>query len=37
MILALIHATSAELQARRIPEEHAESAPLATVLGAISD
>jgi AcrR family transcriptional regulator len=37
MILALIHATSAELQAGRIPEDHAESALLATVLSAVGD
>jgi TetR/AcrR family transcriptional regulator, mexCD-oprJ operon repressor len=37
MILALVHAASAELQAGRIPERDAESALLATVLGAVSD
>jgi len=35
MIMALIHAVSAELQAGRVPEQHAEAALLATVLGAV--
>jgi AcrR family transcriptional regulator len=37
MLMALIHAASAELQAARIAAEHAESALLRTVLGAICD
>jgi AcrR family transcriptional regulator len=36
MIMALIHAGSAELQAQRVPEEDAEVALVATVLGAVS-
>jgi len=36
IIMALIHAASAELRAGRIPEQHAEAALLGTVLGAIS-
>ena len=36
MAIALIHAASAELQAGRIPEEHAEAALVATVLGAVT-
>src|SRR5215211_5650970 len=35
MVMALIHAASAELQAGRIPEQHAEAALLATILGAV--
>lgn len=37
MILALIHAASAELQAGRVPDERAQSALLAAVLGAVSN
>jgi AcrR family transcriptional regulator len=37
MVLALIHAASAELQAGRLPEERAEAALLATILGAVGD
>jgi TetR/AcrR family transcriptional regulator, mexCD-oprJ operon repressor len=37
MILALVHAASAEFQARRLPDQRAESALLASVLGAVSD
>ena len=36
MVLALIHAASAEVQAGRVPEQDAEGALLATVLGAVS-
>jgi AcrR family transcriptional regulator len=36
MVLALIHAASAELQAGRVTEQDAEDALLATVLGAVS-
>ena len=36
MLLALIHAASGELRAARIPDEHAEAALVATVLGALS-
>jgi AcrR family transcriptional regulator len=36
MVMALIHAGSAELQARRVPEADAEKALAATVLGAVS-
>ena len=36
MFMALIHAGSAELQARRVPEADAEAALVATVLGAIA-
>jgi TetR/AcrR family transcriptional repressor of mexCD-oprJ operon len=36
MLMALIHASSAELQARRVPEADAEAAVVATVLGAIA-
>jgi AcrR family transcriptional regulator len=35
MIMALIHAASAELRAGRMPAQHAEAALLATVLGAV--
>jgi AcrR family transcriptional regulator len=35
MLMALIHAGSAELRARRVPEADAEAALVATVLGAI--
>jgi len=35
MLIALIHAGSAELQARRVPQADAEAALVATVLGAI--
>lgn len=35
MVLALIHAASAELQAGRMPEAEIESALLATVIGAV--
>jgi AcrR family transcriptional regulator len=35
MVMALIHAASAELRAGRVPEQHAEAALLATVLGAV--
>src|SRR4051794_11410354 len=35
MLMALIHAGSAELQARRVPEADAEAALVATVLGAV--
>jgi AcrR family transcriptional regulator len=35
MMMALIHAASAESQAGRVPEEHAEAALVASVLGAI--
>jgi AcrR family transcriptional regulator len=35
MLLALVHAASAELQAGRITEEQAEEALLATILGAL--
>jgi AcrR family transcriptional regulator len=37
MVLALVHAASAEVDAGRLPEEDAEPALLATVLGAVSD
>jgi AcrR family transcriptional regulator len=37
MLLALIHAASAELRAGRIPEDDAEAALLATAVGAVSD
>jgi TetR/AcrR family transcriptional regulator, mexCD-oprJ operon repressor len=37
MILALVHAASAELAAGRLPDQRAESALLATVLGAVGD
>jgi TetR/AcrR family transcriptional regulator, mexCD-oprJ operon repressor len=37
MIMALVHAASAELQARRLPADRIESALLATVLGAVTD
>jgi AcrR family transcriptional regulator len=37
MVMALIHAASAELHAGRMPEEHAEASLSATVLGALSD
>jgi TetR/AcrR family transcriptional repressor of mexCD-oprJ operon len=36
MVMALIHAGSAELRARRVPEADAEAALVATVLGAVS-
>jgi TetR/AcrR family transcriptional repressor of mexCD-oprJ operon len=36
MVMALIHAGSAELQARRVPEADTEAALVATVLGAVS-
>jgi TetR/AcrR family transcriptional regulator, mexCD-oprJ operon repressor len=36
MLMALIHAGSAELQARRVPEADAETALVATVVGAIA-
>lgn len=36
MLLALIHAASAELQAGRVPEQRAEDALITTVLGAVS-
>jgi len=36
MLMALIHAGSAELQARRVPEPDAEAALVATVLGAVA-
>jgi AcrR family transcriptional regulator len=36
MLMALIHAGSAELQARRVPEADAEAAVVATVVGAIA-
>jgi hypothetical protein len=35
MLMALVHAGSAELQARRVPEADAEAALVATVLGAL--
>jgi len=35
--MSLIHAASAELQAGRLPEQHAETALLATILGALGD
>jgi len=37
MLMALIHAASAELHAARIPADQAEAALLSTVLGAIGD
>ncbi len=37
MVIALVHAASAELQAGRLPEDRVESALLATVLGAVTD
>ena len=37
MVMALMHAASAELQAGRMPEEDAEASLSATVLGALSD
>jgi AcrR family transcriptional regulator len=37
MVMALLHAASAELEAGRLPEERIEAAVLATVLGALSD
>ena len=36
MLMALIHAGSAELRARRVPEADAEAALVATVLGAVA-
>jgi AcrR family transcriptional regulator len=36
MLLALIHAASGELQAKRVPAEEVESALVATVLGALA-
>lgn len=36
MLLALIHAASAELRAGRVPEDHAETALVATALGAVT-
>jgi hypothetical protein len=36
MIMALIHAASAELHAARIDDRHAEDALVRTVLGALS-
>jgi AcrR family transcriptional regulator len=36
MVMALIHAGSAELQAQRVPEADAEAALVASVLGAVS-
>jgi hypothetical protein len=36
MVMALIHAGSAELQAQRVPDANAEAALVATVLGAVS-
>jgi AcrR family transcriptional regulator len=36
MVLALIHTASAELQAGRVTDDHAEAALIATVLGAVS-
>jgi membrane protease YdiL (CAAX protease family) len=36
MLMALVHAASAELRAGRVPEEHAEAALVATVLGAVA-
>ena len=36
MLMALIHAASAELQAARIADTHAETALLDTILGAVS-
>jgi AcrR family transcriptional regulator len=35
MVMALIHAASGELQAGRVPEQHAEAALSTTVLGAV--
>jgi TetR/AcrR family transcriptional repressor of mexCD-oprJ operon len=37
MVLALVHAASTEVQAGRLPEDEAEPALLATVLGAVGD
>ena len=37
MLIALIHAASAELRAGRIPDEHVETALVNTALGAVSD
>jgi AcrR family transcriptional regulator len=37
MVIALVHAASAELQAGRMPEAHTEAALVATVLGAVGD
>jgi AcrR family transcriptional regulator len=37
MVIALIHAASAELQADRVPETRAEAALVATVLGALAE
>jgi hypothetical protein len=36
MLLALIHAASAELRAGRVPTDEAEAALVATVLGAVA-
>jgi hypothetical protein len=36
MLMALIHAGSAELQSQRVPQTDAEAALVATVLGAVS-
>ncbi len=36
MLMALIHAASAELRAGRVPEDQAEAALVATVLGAVA-
>jgi hypothetical protein len=36
MMLALVHAASAELQAGRLPEKQVEAALVATVMGAVS-
>jgi hypothetical protein len=37
MLLALVHAASAELRAERISAQDAERALLATILGAVND
>ena len=36
MLMALVHAASAELRAGRVPEDEAEAALVATVLGAVA-
>jgi hypothetical protein len=37
MFMALVHAANAELRSGRVAEEDAHGAPVATVLGAVSD
>jgi AcrR family transcriptional regulator len=35
MMLAIIHAASAEVRAERVPQDHAEASLVATILGAV--